>query len=227
MQPPEGGAAALRMTVVLADDAVIVREGVARILADAGMDVVAQAGNAEELLVAVERYQPSIAVVDIRMPPTFTREGLDAARVIRDRFPSVTVLLLSSYIEVQDAMDLLGSPAGGVGYLLKESAADVGEFIASVRAVALGGAIVDPTLVAELLGRQRRVDPLSELTPREREVLALMARGKSNAGIGHELWVSEGAVEKYVKSILSKLEIGPDADAHRRVRAVLAYLDSR
>ncbi len=227
MPPPEAHPDASRTTVVLADDAVIVREGVARILSDAGMEVVAQAGNAEELLLAVARLRPSIAVVDIRMPPTLTREGLDAARTIRDEFPSVAVLLLSSYIEVQDAIDLLASPTGGVGYLLKESAADVSEFVASVRAVARGGSAIDPALVSELLGRRRRGDPLAELTPREREVIALMAHGKSNAGIARELWITEGAVEKYVKSILSKLEIGADAEVHRRVRAVLAYLDGR
>lgn len=222
---PHGGDDGI--TVVLADDAVIVREGLARILLEGGLRVVAQAGDGEQLLAEVEQQQPSIAIVDIRMPPTHTREGLNAARWIRERYPRVAVLLLSSHIEVQDAMELLTSPAGGVGYLLKDSATNVTEFVAAVRTVANGGSIVDPTLVAELLGRQRRVDPLAELTPREREVLALMARGKSNAGIAHELWVTEGAVEKYVKNILSKLEIGPDADAHRRVRAVLAYLDSR
>jgi serine/threonine-protein kinase PknK len=161
------------------------------------------------------------------MPPTFTREGLDAARLIRADFPSVAVLLLSSYVEVQDAIDLLAPPNGGIGYLLKESATAVQEFIASVRTVARGGSVIDPTLVSELIGRRRRTDPLSELTPREREVLELMARGKSNAGIARELVVTEGAVEKYVKNILSKLEIGPDAEAHRRVRAVLAFLDGR
>ena len=225
MRQVESGGADDEISAVLADDAVIVREGLARILSEGGLTVVAQVGDGEQLLAEVEQQQPSIAIVDIRMPPTHTREGLDAARTIRERHPDVAVLLLSSHIEVQDAMELLTSPKGGVGYLLKDSATNVAEFVAAVRSVANGGSVVDPTLITELLGRQRRVDPLAELTPREREVLALMARGKSNAGIAHELWVTEGAVEKYVKGILSKLEIGPDAEVHRRVRAVLAFLD--
>jgi DNA-binding NarL/FixJ family response regulator len=215
------------LTVVLADDAVLVREGLARIITDGGMRVLAQCGDAADLLAAVAVHRPSLAVVDIRMPPTQTREGLDAAKTIRRDYPSVAVMLLSSYVEVEDAMELLASPGGGAGYLLKESVTNIDEFLSSLRTVASGGSVVDPTLVAELLGRQRRRDPLLDLTPREREVLALMAQGKSNAGVARDLWVTEGAVEKYVKSILSKLEIGADAEAHRRVLAVLTYLNSR
>ena len=226
--PPEAtGAGETAITAVLADDAVIVREGLARILTDAGIHVVAQSADADGLLASVTEHRPTIAIVDIRMPPTFTREGLDAARNIRADFPSVAVLLLSSHVEVQDAVDLLAAPSGGIGYLLKESATNVEEFVASVKSVARGGSVVDRTLVGQLLGRRRRAGPLSDLTPREREVLELMARGKSNAGIAHELVVTEGAVEKYVKNILSKMEIGPDAGVHRRVRAVLAFLDGR
>ena len=215
------------LTVVLADDAVLVREGLARIITDGGMQVVAQCGDAADLLAAVAVHRPSLAVVDIRMPPTQTREGLEAAKTIRRDHPSVAVMLLSSYVEVEDAMELLASPGGSAGYLLKESVTNIDEFLSSLRTVASGGSVVDPTLVAELLGRQRRRDPLLDLTPREREVLALMAQGKSNAGVARDLWVTEGAVEKYVKSILSKLEIGADAEAHRRVLAVLTYLNSR
>jgi DNA-binding NarL/FixJ family response regulator len=222
---PRGGDPAL--TAVLADDAVIVREGLARILAGGGVEVVAECADAGQLMAAVAHHRPSVAVVDIRMPPTHTREGLDAARTIREEHPETAVLILSSYVEVHDAMDLLAAPGGRVGYLLKESVTNAGVLLNAVRTVAAGGSVVDPSVVAELFGRQRRADPVSDLTPREREVLALMAHGKSNAGIARELWVTEGAVEKYVKSILSKLEIGVDAEAHRRVLAVLTYLDSR
>lgn len=215
------------LRVVLADDAVIVREGVARLLGAAGMKVVAQAGDLDGLLTAVARHTPDVAVVDIRMPPTRTREGLDAARRIRDRHPTVAVLLLSSYLEVDDAIDLLSLSSGGIGYLLKDSVTDAAEFVTAVRRVAAGGSAVDPALVTELVGRQRHSDPLGTLTPREREVLALMAHGRSNAGIARELWVTEGSVEKYVKSILRKLQIPPDTADHRRVLAVLAYLDAQ
>lgn len=224
-ETPTGEASAL--TAVLADDAAIVREGLARILAGDGIDVVAQCADAGQLLAAVARHRPSVAIVDIRMPPTHTREGLEAARTIRAEHPEVAVVILSSYVEVEDAMELLGSPGGRVGYLLKESVTNVDEFLNAIRTVAAGGSVVDPTVVAELFGRQRRPDPLLDMTPRERDVLELMAHGKSNAGIARELWVTEGAVEKYVKNILSKLEIGADAEAHRRVLAVLTYLDRR
>jgi DNA-binding NarL/FixJ family response regulator len=222
----DAGAQVHPLRVVLADDAVLVREGVARLLATAGMDIVGQAGDAVGLLAVVERERPDIAIVDIRMPPTWTLEGLEAARRIRDEHPSTSVLLLSTYVEAEDAMDLLSSSAGGVGYLLKDSVSNVDEFVAAVRRVAGGGSTIDSSLVAELFSRHRRTDPLAELTPREREVLVLMAQGRSNAGIASELFVTEGAVEKYVKNVLAKLEIQPDQLDHRRVLAVLKYLDT-
>jgi len=188
---------------------------------------VGQAGEAVGLLAVVDRERPDVAIVDIRMPPTWTLEGLEAARRIRDAHPSTSVLLLSTYVEAEDAVDLLSSSAGGVGYLLKDSVSNVEEFVAAVRRVAGGGSTIDPSLVAELFSRQRRADPLAELTPREREVLVLMAQGRSNAGIASELFVTEGAVEKYVKNVLAKLEIQPDQLDHRRVLAVLTYLDTR
>lgn len=213
--------------VVLADDSVLVREGIARLLSSAGIEVLAQAGEVRGLMSALEDHQPDVAIVDIRMPPTKTREGIEAARRIQESYPDVAVLLLSSYMEVDDAVDLLGLSSGSVGYLLKDSVTDVDEFVAAVRRVASGGSAVDPALVAELVGRQRRRDPLETLTPREREVLELMAHGRSNAGIARELWVSEGAVEKYVRSILQKLDIPPDAEANRRVVAVLTFLNQQ
>jgi DNA-binding NarL/FixJ family response regulator len=215
------------LRVVLADDAVLVREGIARLLAAAGMEIVGQTRDAVGLLAIVNAERPDVAIVDIRMPPTYSFEGLEAARRIRADRQSTSVLLLSTYAVVEDAMDLLSSSAGGVGYLLKDSVSNVEEFITAVRRVAAGESTIDPSLVAELLGRQRRADPLAELTPREREVLALLAQGRSNAGIAGELWVTEGAVEKYVKNILAKLEIQPDERDHRRVLAVLTYLDNR
>lgn len=213
--------------VVLADDSVLVREGIARLLSSAGIEVLAQAGEVRGLMSALEDHRPDVAIVDIRMPPTKTREGIEAARRIQESYPDVAVLLLSSYMEVDDAVDLLGLSSGSVGYLLKDSVTDVDEFVAAVRRVASGGSAVDPALVAELVGRQRRRDPLETLTPREREVLELMAHGRSNAGIARELWVSEGAVEKYVRSILQKLDIPPDAEANRRVVAVLTFLNQQ
>ena len=223
----DAGAELHPLRVVLADDAVLVREGVARLLAAAGMEIVGQARDAVGLLAVVDRERPDIAIVDIRMPPTWTLEGLEAARRIRDSHPSTSVLLLSTYVEADDAMDLLASSAGGVGYLLKDSVSNVGEFVTEVRRVAAGGSTIDPSLVTELFSRRRRADPLAELTPREREVLVLMAQGRSNAGIASELFVTEGAVEKYVKNVLAKLEIQPDQLDHRRVLAVLKYLDTR
>lgn len=222
-----GSEASEHLRVVLADDSVLVREGIARLLTTAGIEVVAQAGDVRGLMTALDTHHPDIAIVDIRMPPTKTREGLDAAREIQQSHPDVGVLLLSSYMEVDDAMDLLSMSEGSLGYLLKDSVADVDEFVAAVRRVAAGGSTVDPALVAELVGRQRRRDPLETLTPRERDVLELMAHGRSNAGIARELWVSEGAVEKYIKSILQKLDIPPDAEANRRVVAVLTYLNGQ
>lgn len=215
------------LRVVLADDSALIREGVTRLLSSAGIEVVGRAGDVRGLMAAVQTHLPDVAIVDIRMPPTKTREGLDAAQEIRRSYPEVAVLLLSSYMEVDDAMDLLSVSQGSLGYLLKDSVTDVDDFVASVRRVAAGGSAVDPTLVTELVGRQRRRNPLEELTPREKDVLELMAHGRSNAGIARELWVSEGAVEKYVKGILQKLNIPPDAEANRRVVAVLTYLNSQ
>jgi DNA-binding NarL/FixJ family response regulator len=223
----DGGAHVDPLRVVLADDAVLVREGVARLLTAAGMEIVGQTRDAAGLLAIVNGERPDVAIVDIRMPPTFTLEGLQAARRIRADQPSTSVLLLSTYAVAEDAMELLSVSAGGVGYLLKDSVSNVEEFVTAIRRVAAGGSTIDPSLVAELFSRQRRADPLAELTPREREVLALMAQGRSNAGIARELWVTEGAVEKYVRNILAKLEIQPDQLAHRRVLAVLTYLDNR
>jgi DNA-binding NarL/FixJ family response regulator len=212
--------------VVLADDTVLLREGVARILDDAGFDVVGQAGNAEELLLKVRSYSPDVAIVDIRMPPTHTDEGLRAAQEIREKHPSVGVLVLSQYVEATYAMELLAESAEGVGYLLKDRVSDVNEFADAVRRVGEGGSALDPTIVSQLVGRRRRDDPIDQLTPREREVLGLMAEGRSNSGIAEQLVVTERAVEKHVTSIFAKLRLPAAAEDHRRVLAVLAYLRS-
>jgi DNA-binding NarL/FixJ family response regulator len=210
--------------VVLADDSLLLREGVARLLEDAGLDVVAQAGDAEDLLRKVGAHKPDVAVVDVRMPPTHTDEGLRAAAEIRERFPEVGVLVLSQYIEEASAMELLSSDAAGVGYLLKDRVADLDRFVDSVRRVGEGGSALDPEVVSRLLGRRRQEDPLAEISPREREVLQLMAEGRSNHAIASELVVTERAVEKHVTSIFTKLNLPPTADDHRRVLAVLTYL---
>jgi DNA-binding NarL/FixJ family response regulator/class 3 adenylate cyclase len=212
------------ITVVLADDTVLLREGVARLLEDAGFEVVAQSGNAEDLLRHVAMHKPRVAVVDIRMPPTHTDEGLRAAREIRDRFPDTGVLVLSQYVESGYAMDLLSESTEGVGYLLKDRVSDVDEFASAVRRVAEGGSALDPAVVSELLGRRRRDDPLDELTPREREVLELMAEGRSNQAIADRMYVTLRAVEKHVTSIFSKLDLPASTDDHRRVLAVLLFL---
>jgi DNA-binding NarL/FixJ family response regulator len=212
------------MRVVVADDSVLLREGVARLLEDAGFEVVGQAGTAEELLLKVRSYNPSVAIVDIRMPPTHTDEGLQAAREIRARYPGTGVLVLSQYVEAAYALDLLSDSAEGVGYLLKDRVADVAEFAAAVRRVAEGGSALDPAVVSQLVGRSRSDDPISQLTPREREVLELMAEGRSNHAIGERLVITERAVEKHVTSIFGKLRLPADAADHRRVLAVLAYL---
>jgi DNA-binding NarL/FixJ family response regulator/class 3 adenylate cyclase len=210
--------------VVLADDTVLLREGVARLLAESGFDVVAQSGNGEDLLRHVGMHKPDVAVVDIRMPPTHTDEGLRAAREIRERYPETGVLVLSQYVESGYALDLLSESAEGVGYLLKDRVADLEEFAAAVRRVAEGGSALDPTVVSELVGRRRRDDPLDVLTPREREVLELMAEGRSNQAIADRLYVTLRAVEKHVTSIFSKLGLPPSTDDHRRILAVLLYL---
>jgi len=212
------------MRVVLADDSVLLREGIARLLEEAGFDVVGQAGTAEELLLKVRSYSPDVALVDIRMPPTHTDEGLRAAREIRERYPGTGVLVLSQYVEPEYALDLLAESAEGVGYLLKDRVSDIAEFAGAVRRVAEGGSALDPEVVALLVGRRRSDDPLASLTPREREVLELMAEGRSNQAICERLFVTQRAVEKHVTSIFVKLRLPADAGDHRRVLAVLAYL---
>ncbi len=212
------------VTVVLADDTVLLREGIARLLEDVGFEVVAQSGNAEDLLRHVAMHKPSVAVVDIRMPPDHTDEGLRAAREIRERFPDTGVLVLSQYVEAEYAMELLSESAESVGYLLKDRVADVEQFAAAVKRVAEGGSALDPEVVSQLVGRQRRDDPLADLTPREREVLALMAEGRSNQAIADRLFITLRAVEKHVTSIFAKLGLPASTDDHRRVLAVLASL---
>jgi DNA-binding NarL/FixJ family response regulator/class 3 adenylate cyclase len=210
--------------VVLADDTVLLREGVARLLSESGFDVVAQSGNADDLLRHVGMHKPDVAVVDIRMPPTHTDEGLQAARAIRERFPGTGVLVLSQYVEPGYALDLLSETAEGVGYLLKDRIADLDEFASAVRRVAEGGSALDPAVVSELVGRSRKDDPVEELTPREREVLELMAEGRSNQAIADRLYVTLRAVEKHVTNIFSKLDLPASTDDHRRVLAVLLFL---
>ena len=211
-------------TVVLADDSVLLREGTARLLEDAGFSVVGQAGDADDLLLKVRSYRPDVAVVDTRMPPTHTDEGLRAAKEIREKHPETGVLVLSQYVESDYAMELLSESAEGVGYLLKDRVADIGDFASAVRRVAEGGSALDPTIVSRLVGRRRGSDPLADLTPREREVLEQMAEGRSNKAIASRLVVTERAIEKHVTSIFGKLRLPPSSDDHRRVLAVLAYL---
>jgi DNA-binding NarL/FixJ family response regulator len=215
-----------RTRVVLADDDVLLREGLASLLDRSGLEVVGQAADAAELLELVGRLRPELAVVDIRMPPKHSTEGLEAARVIQQDHPETAVVLLSAHAEVEHAMDLLES-GQRTGYLLKNRVTDVAEFIETLRRVEQGGSSVDPVVVAELVAARRTDDPLSELSSREREVLALMAQGQSNAGIGQALWVTEGTVEKHVRSIMMKLRLPETADVHRRVLAVLAFLENR
>jgi len=212
--------------VVLAEDSVLLREGVARILDEAGFEVVGQAGNADELMLKVRSYSPDVAIVDIRMPPTHTDEGLRAAQEIREKHPTVGVLVLSQYVEVGLALKLLAESAEGVGYLLKDRISNVKEFAAAVRRVGDGGSALDPTIVSTLLARQRPDDPISQLTPREREVLELMAGGSSNQGIADSLVITLRAVEKYVSSIFGKLGLPSTGSESRRVLAVLLYLRS-
>ena len=212
------------ITVALADDTVLLREGIARLLTDSGFEVVSQAGDAEDLLRHVAMHKPDVAVVDIRMPPTHTDEGLQAAREIRERFPDTGVLVLSQYVEPGYALDLLSESAEGVGYLLKDRVSDIEQFASAVRRVAEGGSALDPAVVSELVGRSRHDDPLDELTPREREVLELMAEGRSNQAIADRMFVTLRAVEKHVTSIFSKLGLPASTDDHRRVLAVLVCL---
>jgi DNA-binding NarL/FixJ family response regulator len=210
--------------VVVAEDSVLLREGIVRILEDSGIEVVGQAGDAEDLLRKVRAHTPDVAITDVRMPPSHTDEGLRAAHEIRADLPEVGVLVLSQYVEQGYALDLLADNAAGVGYLLKDRVADVDAFLDAVRRVAAGGSALDPEVVSQLLGRRRRDDPLDELTPREREVLGLMAEGRSNQAIADALVVTERAIEKHVTSIFSKLDLVNAPEDHRRVLAVLAYL---
>jgi DNA-binding NarL/FixJ family response regulator len=212
--------------VVLADDSVLLREGIARLLEEAGLEVVAQAGDAGDLLRKVNAHRPDVAVVDVRMPPTHTDEGLKAAAEIRERWPETGVLVLSQFVEEAYAVELLAGDAGGIGYLLKDRVADLERFVEAVRRVGQGGSALDPEVVARLLGRHRRDDPLAELTPRERDVLELMAEGRSNHAIAEGLVVTDRAVEKHVTSIFGKLGLPPTQDDHRRVLAVLTYLQA-
>jgi DNA-binding NarL/FixJ family response regulator len=214
------------LRVVLADDDVLLREGLASLLEREGFDVVGQGGDAQELLALVREHAPELAIVDIRMPPTHTNEGLEAAHVIREEFPDAAILVLSAHVEVEHAMDLLAS-GHRIGYLLKRRVTDVGDLTDTLERIANGGAVVDPTLVSELVAARRADDPLELLTPREREVLELMAEGRSNSGIAKRLWVTEGTVEKHVQSILGKLSLPEAEDDHRRVLAVIAFLDAR
>jgi serine/threonine-protein kinase PknK len=218
--PPE---VATARRIVVADDDVLLREGIVSLLERAGHQV-GQAGDATELLAVVRERQPDVVIIDIRMPPDHKTEGLQAARVVRQQFPEIAILVLSAHVEVEEAMELL---AGGraIGYLLKSRVTDVGEFIDSVERIARGGAVVDPTLVRELVAARRRNDPIERLTQRERSVLALMAEGLSNAGIARRIWVTEGTVEKHVRSILAKLDLPETEDQHRRVLAVLTFLE--
>jgi serine/threonine-protein kinase PknK len=215
------------LRLVLADDAALIRRALAELLQRAGLEVVAQAGDAPSLLRAVEDHQPDVAIVDIRMPPTQTTEGIRAALQIRERFPAVGILLLSTHTEINDAVELFSATASSVGYLLKDSVSDLDELTGALTRISQGGTVLDPKLVVELLGRARRADPLDVLTPREREVVGLMAEGQSNAGIAKALWITHGAVEKHIKHIFSKLGIPATLDAHRRVLAVITFLEAR
>jgi DNA-binding NarL/FixJ family response regulator len=219
-------ASASRRRVVLADDEVLLREGLAGLLERSGFDVVGQGGDGSELIALVREHRPDLILVDIRMPPAHSTEGLDAARVIREEFPETAILVLSAHVEVEHAMDLLASGERS-GYLLKSRVTDVEEFVQTLERIVKGGSVVDPALVQELVAARRVNDPLEEITPREREVLGLMAEGRSNAGIARDLWVTEGTVEKHVHSILAKLPLPETQDDHRRVLAVLTYLDAR
>jgi DNA-binding NarL/FixJ family response regulator len=211
---------------VVAEDSVLLREGIARLLGEHGFDVVGQAGDAEDLVRKVGAHKPDVAVVDIRMPPTNTDDGLRAALRIRDEHPQTGVLVLSAYVEEAYALELVADSASGLGYLLKDRVADVDGFVDAVRRVAGGGSALDPEVVSRLVGRNRRDDPLAELTPREREVLELMAEGRTNAAIAERLVVTERAVEKHVTSIFGKLDLSPAPEDHRRVLAVLTFLRS-
>jgi DNA-binding NarL/FixJ family response regulator len=214
------------MRIVIAEDAVLLRAGLTHLLVDAGEEVVAAVGDGDALLVAVERHRPDLAIVDVRMPPSHTDEGLRAALAIRARWPGVGILVFSQYVEERYASELLASDTAGIGYLLKDRVADVSDFLDAVRRVGDGGTALDPEVVAQLLARARRRDPLALLTPREREVLGLMAEGRTNTAIAQALVVSDGAVEKHVSNIFTKLDLPPTEHDHRRVLAVLRWLEA-
>ena len=215
-----------RTRVVLADDDVLLREGLAGLLERSCFDVVGQAGSASELIELVRELRPELALIDIRMPPTHTTEGLDAAYSIREEFPDIALVVLTAHVQVERASDLLASGTRS-GYLLKTRVTDVEEFVDTLQRIVEGGSVVDPALVQELFAARRAKDPLDVLSPREREVLSLMAEGRSNAGIAHRLWITEGTVEKHVRSILMKLRLPAGEDDQRRVLAVITYLDAR
>src|SRR5919106_5370703 len=212
--------------VALAEDDVLLREGLAGLLERSGYEIVGQCGDASELIELVREHQPELVIVDIRMPPSHTTEGLQAARMIREEAPETAILVLSAHVEVEHAMDLLGS-GKRIGYLLKSRVTDVDDFLVMLERIVEGAVVVDPALVQELVGARRVNDPLGDLSPRELEVLALMAEGRSNAGIARQLWVTEGTIEKHVQSILRKLRLPGGEDDHRRVLAVVTYLDAR
>ena len=220
---PAGGVA---VRVMIAEDSVLLREGITRLLLDAGEDVIAGFGDADALLAALEADRPQLVVLDVRMPPTYTDEGVRAALQIRQQWPAVGILVLSQYVEERYASDLISGDVGGVGYLLKDRVADVRDFVEALRRVGDGGTVLDPEVVSQLLARARRRDPLDRLTPRERTVLSLMAEGRSNAAIAQALVVSDGAVEKHVSNIFTKLDLPPAPEDHRRVLAVLRWLES-
>ena len=214
------------LRVIVADDDVLLREGLASLLGRSGFDVVGQVGDGTEALALVRAENPDLLVIDIRMPPTNTTEGLDVARAIRAELPEIGILVLSAHVEVEHAVELLAS-GRAIGYLLKSRVTDVAEFVDSLQRIAHGGSVIDPALIQELVSGRRREDPLAVLSPREHEVLALMAEGRTNAGIARRLWLTEGTVEKHVRSILNKLNLPDTVDDHRRVRAVITFLESR
>jgi DNA-binding NarL/FixJ family response regulator len=215
-----------RTRVAIADDDALLREGLASLLETAGFDVIGRLDNASDLIALVREQRPELVIVDIRMPPSHTTEGLEAARVIREEVPETAILVLSAHVEVEEAMDILGG-GGRTGYLLKSRVTDIGDFVETLDRIVDGASVVDPAIVQELVAARRVDDPLDDLSPREREVLALMAEGRSNAGIARQLWVAEGTVEKHVHSILRKLQLPEAEDDHRRVLAVVRYLDGR
>src|SRR3954452_9633422 len=214
------------MRALIAEDSVLLREGISRLLTEAGIEIVGQAGDGEDLVRKARAHKPDVVVTDIRMPPTQTDEGVRAAKVIRGELPETGVLVLSQYVEEGYVMELLGERADGVGYLLKDRVTDIERFVEAVRRVAGGGSALDPEVVSHMLGRRRREDPLDDLTPREREVLALMAEGYSNAAIAAKLVVTDRAVEKHVTNVFAKLGFGSEPEYHRRVLAVLTFVRS-